>query len=126
MHDIFPEQVIDIQNNVEALPGETVTLATELPETGLDVFWLKDNVPLSIAEGKHEIINQNTSYQLLISDATVEDGGVYTVKGGEHKSTVSLAISGWWSWYSFFTIIYISIALLVLIFFLSVKHRAIY
>ena len=47
-----------------------------------------------MAEGKHKIINQTTSYQLLISDATVEDGGKYTVKGGEHKSTVSLAING--------------------------------
>ena len=79
-----------------------MTLMTELPETGLDVIWLKDNVPLSMAEGKYEIMNQNTSYQLLISDARVEDGGKYTVEGGEYESTVSLSINGWFSYHSSF------------------------
>ena len=70
-------------------------MTSELPESGLDVIWLKDNVPFSIGEGKHHIINKNTSYQLLISDSTVEDGGKYTVKGGEQQSTVLLTINGW-------------------------------
>ena len=44
----FTEQFIDIQENIDALHGETVTVITELPETGLEVTWMKDNVPFSI------------------------------------------------------------------------------
>ena len=47
---VFLEQFIDEQENVEALPGETVTIITELPEAGLEVTWLKDNVPLSLTD----------------------------------------------------------------------------
>ena len=32
---IISEQLIDIQGNVEALPGETVTEVTEIPETDI-------------------------------------------------------------------------------------------
>ena len=31
----------DLQQNMEALPGETVSLVGELPESGLEVVWLK-------------------------------------------------------------------------------------
>ena len=32
---VVSEQLIDIQGNVEALPGETVTEVTEIPETDI-------------------------------------------------------------------------------------------
>ena len=83
-----------MQNNIEALPGETVTLITELPESGMDVTWLKDNVPLSLSDGKYEIINQDTSYQLLIPNVSVEDSGEYKMQGGRHESTVSVTVKG--------------------------------
>ena len=84
----------DVQENAEAIPGETVTLMTELPEAGLEVMWLKDNVPLSMTGGKYETVNKDCSYQLVIPDVTVEDGGQYKVQGVEHQSTVLLTVSG--------------------------------
>ena len=84
-----------MQENVEALPGETVTLITELPEAGLEVTWLKDNVPLSIGNGKYETINKDCSYELVIPDVTVEDGGEYKVQGRGHESSVLLNVNGW-------------------------------
>ena len=85
----------DLQENVEALPGEIVTLITELPESGLEVTWLKDNVALSIGDGKYEAINKDCSYELVIPDVKVEDGGEYKVQGGGHESSVLLNVNGW-------------------------------
>ena len=88
------EQFTEIQNNVEVLLGETAKMITELPEAGLDVVWLKDNVPLSMTGEKYEIANQDTTYELIVADVTVEDGGEYKVQGGEHESTISLTVKG--------------------------------
>ena len=43
---------------------------------------------------KYEIINQDTSYQLVIPDVTIEDGGEYKVQGGGFESTVPLIVQG--------------------------------
>ena len=93
-HLIVSEQLTDVQENPQALPGETVTLCTELPEEGLEVNWLKDNIPLSIADGKYEAVNKDTSYELVIPDVTIEDSGEYKVQGGGYENTVSLTVIG--------------------------------
>ena len=86
--------VPDLQQNMEALPGETVSLVGELPASGLEVVWVKDNVPLSMTDDKYETVNRDCSYELVIPDVTVEDAGEYTVKGGGYESTVQLNITG--------------------------------
>ena len=91
---IFSEQLTEEQNNIDALPGETVTIITELPEEGLDVVWLKDNVPLSITDAKYKTMNKDYSYQLVIPDVTVEDSAHYKLQGGEYESKVSLTVLG--------------------------------
>ena len=91
---LFTEQFTKEQDNAEALPGESVTLMAELPEPGLQVTWLKDNVPLSQIGGKYETINKDCSYELVIPDVTVEDGGEYKVQGGGYESTVPLFVHG--------------------------------
>ena len=88
------EQFTEIQENVEALPGESVTLITELPEAGLEVTWLKDNSPLSIVQGKYETISKDCYYQLFVPNVTVEDFGEYIVKGNGHESKVKLIVNG--------------------------------
>ena len=88
------EQFINEQENVDAFPGETVKLITELPESGLEVTWLKDNVPLSMIDGKYETINKDCSHQLLVADVTTEDNGSYAVQGGGFESKVSLSVLG--------------------------------
>ena len=71
-----------------------MTLITELPESGMDVTWLKDNVPLSLSDGKYETINQDTSYQLLIPSVSVEDSGECKMQGDGHETTVSVTVQG--------------------------------
>ena len=66
----------------------------ELPEEGLEVTWLKDNIPLSISDGKYETVNTDMSYQLIIPDVTVDDGGEYKLQGGGFETTVSLVVTG--------------------------------
>ena len=88
------EQLTALQQNVEALSGESVKLITELPEEGLKVTWLKDNIPLSIPDGKYATISKDTSYELVIADVTVEDGGEYKVQGGGYEATVPLIVNG--------------------------------
>ncbi len=79
---------------MEAFPGETITIGTDLPEPGLEVTWLKDNVPLSMVEGRYVSVNKDCSYQLVIPDVTTEDGGVYTVRGGGYEASVALCVVG--------------------------------
>ena len=90
----FIELFTEEQAKVEALPGETVTLVTELSEPGLEVTWLKDNVPLSVTEGKYQTVNNDCSYEITIPDVKLEDGGEYRVEGGGYESTVSLTLKG--------------------------------
>ena len=89
--NIFP----DSQENVDASLGETVTLITELPESGLEVTWLKDDTPLSISDGKYETINRDCSYELVIADVKVEECGEYKVQGEGYESSVLLNVNGW-------------------------------
>ena len=93
-HDTFPEQFAETQKNLEALPGGSGTVIAELPESGLEVTWLKDNIPLCMTEGNYEAINKDCSYQLIIPEVTTDDGGEYKVRGGEYESTVSLTVNG--------------------------------
>ena len=91
---VFLDQLTEEQNNIDALPGETVTIITELPEDGLDVVWLKNNVPFSMTDTKYTTIHKDCSYQLVIPDVTVEDSGDYKIQGEEYESTVSLTVNG--------------------------------
>ena len=72
-----------------------MTLITELPESGLEVTWFKDNVPLSISDEKYHTTNKDFFYELVIPNVTVEDGGEYKVQGGGHESAVLLHVNGW-------------------------------
>ncbi len=81
-------------DNVEALPGESVTLSMELSHSGLDVTWLKDQVPLSLADGRYQTVSQDCTYQLSIANVTVDDVGEYTVRVGELQSTAVLRVDG--------------------------------
>ena len=84
MYYLYSEQHTDEVESLEAATGKTVTLMAELPEEGIDVTWLKDNVPLSMSDGKYETINKDTSYELVIPDGTMEDGGEYMLQGGDY------------------------------------------
>ncbi len=69
-------------------------LTGELSQGDQEVEWLKDNVPLSISEGKYEAVNQDCTYQLVIANVSVEDAGEYTVQAGEVQSTALVVVNG--------------------------------
>lgn len=94
LHD-FSEQLTRIQNNVEALPGETVTLITEHPGAELDVTWFKDNIPLFLTDGKCQTVNQDSSNQSLLPEITAADEGDYLVQAGGYESKITLTVPGW-------------------------------
>ena len=94
IYHVVSEQFVEEQQNIEALPGETVTLITELHEPGLEVTWLKDNIPLSVSDEKYHAANKDCFYELMIPDVTVEDCAEYKVQGGGHESTVLLNVNG--------------------------------
>ena len=66
----------------------------ELPDPGLEVTWFKDNTPLSISDGRYHTVNRDCSYELMIADVTVADGGEYMAQGGGHTSVVLLNVNG--------------------------------
>ena len=71
-----------------------MTLTNELSKPGLEVQWMKNNIPLSLGDSKYETVNQDCTYQLIIPNVTPEDDGEYTIKAGEIQSTAVVAISG--------------------------------
>ena len=81
-------------DNTEAIAQETVVLACELSKPGEEVIWLKNNVPLSLSDGRYETINQDCSYQLIIPNVTLDDSGEYTVQAGDLQSTGQLTVYG--------------------------------
>ena len=78
----------------EAIAGETVTLTTDISKPGMEVTWLKNNQPLSLARGRFQTINQDCTYKLIIQDVTIDDNGEYTVEVGELQSTAELTVFG--------------------------------
>ncbi len=61
---------------------------------GVEVAWLKNSQPLSLAEEKYQAINRDFTYQLVISDVTKADRGEYTVQAGALQSTGILTVTG--------------------------------
>ncbi len=83
-------------HNTEALAGESVDLFCEMSQIGVELTWLKDNQPLSMAGGRYHIINQDFMYHLVMPSVTPDDSGVYTVQAGDLQSTAVLSVEGQW------------------------------
>ncbi len=79
---------------MDAVPGDTVSLSAELPEPGLDAIWLKESDPLSLTAGRYKTTNQDTSYELVIPDVSIEDAGTYTVQGEGFETSMTLSVVG--------------------------------
>ena len=62
-----------------------------------------------MTDGKYQTVNHNCSYEIIIPNVKVEDGGEYRVEGGGYESTVSLTVKGWhfdiWNYISLVNII---------------------
>ncbi len=80
--------------NQEALSGESVGLFCEMSHAGVEVVWLKDNQPLSLADDRYQIVNKDNTSHLVIPSATPDDRGSYTVQVGDLQSTAVLTVHG--------------------------------
>ena len=74
--------------------GETVEFSCQMTQSGIEVTWSKDNHPLSLAEGRHKIINKDCSYQLIVPSVTLKDMGEYTITAKDLQSTAILTVHG--------------------------------
>ena len=81
-------------HNTDAIAGETVTLSAEMSKPGMEVTWLKNSMPLSLVDDTYHVVNEDNTYQLIIPNVEMNDGGEYTVKVGELQSTAQLTIFG--------------------------------
>ena len=80
--------------NREAAVNETIEFSCEITQSGIDFVWLKGGQPLSLTEGRYEIINQDCSHHLVIPNVTPDDVGEYTIKAGEIQCTAALTVNG--------------------------------
>ena len=80
--------------NKEAIIDETVEFTCEMSQPGVEVVWSKNHQPLSVTDGRYQIINQDCSYELIIPNVTAQDGGEYTINAGEQQSTAVLTVNG--------------------------------
>ena len=92
--NILPLSFTTLLENKEAVVDETVEFTCEMTQSGVEVVWLKNQEPLSVTEGRYEIINQDCSYQLVIPRVTTGDSGEYTVRAGALQSTAILVVNG--------------------------------
>ena len=93
-HKDAPLKFTTLLENKEALLDETVEFSCETNRSGIEVVWLKNNRPLSIIEGRYQIVNRDCTYQLIIPSVTIEDSGEYTVQVDDLKATAILTVIG--------------------------------
>ena len=89
-----PLKFTSLLENKDAFVDETVGFSCETTRTGIEVIWLKNNRPLSITEGRYQVVNRDCSYQLIIPSVTVDDSGEYSIQIDDLKSTAILTVTG--------------------------------
>ncbi len=94
---LFPELPLrfsKLLENTEATVDETVAFSCELSKPGLDVTWLRDNVPLSLGETRVRASSQDFTYQLCIANVRLDDAGEYQIRVGNLQSSAQLIVHG--------------------------------
>ncbi len=84
----------NVVKNIEALAGETVDLRCDMSRIGVEVTWLKDNKPLSMADSRFQIVNQDNQTHLVIFSVSPDDAGEYTVQVEDQQFTFLLIVNG--------------------------------
>ena len=89
--------IAELHTNVEEAEGvadESVTPIKEISEPGIDTNWLKDNVSLSVSEGKYETINKDNFHESVTPKISIEDTSESQEKSGDLDTISQLAIDG--------------------------------
>ena len=80
--------------NTEAVADETLVLSGDLSKSGASVIWLKDYVPLDLSAGRYEVVNEGSTYKLIVPHLTVEDSGTYALQCGNVVSAAEVVVFG--------------------------------
>ena len=72
---------------------EKATFECELNKEDVKVIWKKNGKELK-SEKNVKIIADKKSHQLIIEDATVEDGGEYSCVAGDISTSAKLTVEG--------------------------------
>ncbi|XP_041735406.1 myosin-binding protein C, fast-type isoform X4 [Coregonus clupeaformis] len=86
-----PITITKLLDDVHVVVGEKVEFECEVSEEGANVKWMKDGVELT-KDGKYRIKKDGKKHTLVISEATIEDIGMYYVytNGGESKGELEV------------------------------------
>ncbi|XP_045069381.1 myosin-binding protein C, fast-type-like isoform X8 [Coregonus clupeaformis] len=86
-----PVTITKLLDDVHVVVGEKVEFECEVSEEGANVKWMKDGVELT-KDGKYRIKKDGKKHTLVISEATIEDIGMYYVytNGGESKGELEV------------------------------------
>lgn len=91
---VFAEHFAKVQDNVGALPRETVIPITELPEKAKEVPSSKDNIPLFATDETHDTVTKDKSHELVSLNLATETESQCEETDSHHESSVSFVGPG--------------------------------
>lgn len=90
---VVPARFKGQMKNQQVTEGGKVLLSCELSKPGCQVQWKKGTKSLK-HEGKYQITQRDTMFELQISDLVAEDSGEYSCECGNEKTTANVVVSG--------------------------------
>nr|XP_028607457.1 LOW QUALITY PROTEIN: obscurin [Podarcis muralis] len=88
----LPVLFVNLLEHQEAVEGGTVTLRCEISKGGAPVKWKKDRSLLR-SSGKYTMKQVGTVVELIVSELTEGDAGVYSCDTGDQETTASLLVN---------------------------------
>ena len=85
----FTKKLADLKKKIK----EKATFVCELNKENVKVIWKKNGKELK-SEKNVKIVADKKSHQLIIEDATVEDGGEYSCVAGDISTSAKLIVEG--------------------------------
>ncbi|XP_051738388.1 obscurin-like isoform X11 [Ctenopharyngodon idella] len=89
---VVPARFKGQMKNQQVTEGGKVLLSCELSKPGCQVQWKKGTKSLK-HEGKYQITQRDTMFELQISDLVAEDSGEYSCECGNEKTTANVVVS---------------------------------
>lgn len=82
-----------LQEQMECIEGDTVTLVCEVNKPNKPAMWLRDGEQITAADG-YEITVEGNVHKLLIRQASLENEAEYTCMIGNVDTTTMLYVEG--------------------------------
>ena len=82
-----------LQDRVECVEGDTITLVCEVNKPGTPAMWLRDDEQIMPGDG-YDISVDGLTYTLKIPSATIDHEADYTIMLGNIESTSQVFVEG--------------------------------